>query len=328
MMAIVDAVEFRDQAAPLSADSRPGDSDDRDPLELLAGAADWPSVDAALASRSMSMMSVLGIPAWCSRGGSMRLDGTLSFGSLSGAALRVVRGLCEQCRGFRSTDDLGATWLVIPSRTHSVKSGVTAIGLSWYGSGWPLDPDARGRAIRDLKDRMATLKRPGRKWSEEQRATYACQARALRRLRSTDLAAHILARLRDLQEVFRLDVGDVNSWALPTDGETPRDAAEIWDALRAAMQLHIAELLLGDMGWEPRLTCQSPAVTSATQTSPDRFRVEISPLWYRAVDELSALSLQEARTRAYRGPTGLRRASASFRKGQTDGETVTTQTES
>ncbi len=144
-----------------------------EPIDFLAGIADWPSIDALLHDRSLAMIATQGIPAWQGFGGRVRGDGLLSFGSVSDVGRRVLTERLASLDGFLWVDDSGTAWAVRPSFPGPDDVDQLAFALSWNGIAWPLDPGARRWALRNLAARMARASRPGRVWTRSERICFA-----------------------------------------------------------------------------------------------------------------------------------------------------------
>ena len=256
----------------------------RELIDQLAGVANWPSIDALMHDRSMSMIATQGISTWMCRGGRMRDDGLLSFTSVSSPALQILNERCASPDGILWTDTSGATWAVCPSRPAPDNTDRPAFACSWHGNAWLFDSGARRWAIQRLETRMTRARRPGRAWSQADRVSYAHWARARRQLRLVDLAMRLLAALGDRQGCVEFTVADLD-WSLSPaamDDATP-DVDEVWAAVCATTALQVAELRLGQLGWDPRLVRQSVAVSEASRITPDSFELQISDLWCETI---------------------------------------------
>jgi hypothetical protein len=255
-----------------------------EPTEWFAGTADWPCIDALMHDRSLAMIATKGIPAWLGFGGLLRDDGLLSFGSASNPALKILNEQCASPGGILWTDGSGTTWAVCPSRPAPDNTDRPAFACSWHGNAWLFGSGARRWAIRRLETRMTRARRPGRAWSQADRLSYARWARTSRQLRLVDLAMRLLAALGDRQGCVEFTVADLD-WSLSpaaTDDATP-NVAEVWAAACATTALQVAELRLGQLGFDPRVVRQSVAVTQAFRVSADSFELQISDLWSAAV---------------------------------------------
>ena len=177
---------------PALSGLRPFNLHDRDPLELFARAAGWPSINSLFDERSLAFLAAQGVQLGLGRGGRMEPDGRLSFASISSLGERLINELLDSNQGFRWTDDTGSTWLVAPVDESPGESTRTAFAVSWYGQAWLFDRNARRRAIEQIEYRLASAHRPGRRWSAAARNRYAHFAHLVRRLRLIDLGATCL----------------------------------------------------------------------------------------------------------------------------------------
>jgi hypothetical protein len=275
---------------------------------IFMGAADWPSIDDALASRSLSMISAVGISAWFCRGGCMRPDGSLSFGACSTAASQIVHNLLHTSRGFHWIDDCGASWGVIPDRRSVEGGNLSGFAVSWGGAANLLDPCARSRDVRALQSRIERVRRPGRDWTAADRGAYSRWAHALHCLRLADIAMPLLLGFADARGPVEFDFGDFQWEALPAPSSTVRPTPdEVWDALIVASGLQLAELTLGCTGWDPRIIRQSAAINELARRSLEDFGFSVSPLWGKVVTILKADPRPHSRT----GPAWSRLVPAS-----------------
>ena len=265
-----------------------GDVVQRPPLDFLAGVADWPSIDALMHHRSLAMIAAHGIPAWLGFGGRMRGDGLLSFGSVSDVGRRILNEQSVSAQGFLRTDASGASWAVLPVQSGPGEAERPAFAVSWNGAAWPLDLQARQSALQDLKTHMARLCRPGRAWSQVNRGNYADWSRTCRQLRLVGLAMRLLEALGDKQDQIEISLADGGWSLLATARHDPvPDADEVWSAICSATEIRVAELRLGQVGWDPRVVSQAAAVSEAERIGPETFGLRLSRLWCRAVAALS-----------------------------------------
>jgi hypothetical protein len=251
-----------------------------EPTEWFAGAAALPNIHSLFEARSLAALAAQGIQRWLGCGGLMGCDGRLSFSPVSSLGFEVLGELLAANRGFHWLDDTGGSWLVLCSQVGPRDSSRTAFALSWYGQSRLFDPRARHRAIEALETRLATVARPGRRWTAMERTIYGRWAHALRRLQLADIAMQILAAVGGRSGAVEFKAAGVECAAvLGATDSIPLSGDETGDAIRSTTELRIARLSLAPLGWQPRIIQQTSAVTETNRVSADSFRLQMSVLW-------------------------------------------------
>jgi hypothetical protein len=287
---------------------------------LFAGVADWPHIDEIFAARSLSILAAGGIPAWRGAGGRPGYDGRLSFGAVSSPALEIFQELTET-GGFLWADDVGVTWAVrfAHNGDHDLHSAFAVIFRGCVGA---IDSRRRRPAIRRLKTQVARCSQPARSWDDADRAKYGSLTRALYSLRLVDGAEQILGHLQhhagnDGAGHVLLSVEELISLVKPAAEETWRAPTvnELAAMLGAAMRFEIARLRLGSLGWNPRVICQSAAITDVELIGGAAFRIRISP-WFGEVAAAFARAVSLRNTRRAQRRIARLAASPAIRIGQ------------